>query len=298
MSRGSQEFIWTALHKKCFESLKDVVCGRLVLKTMNADSKKAIWDVCDASVAGIGAYYGEGEDWRTMRPAGFHSRKFSPAQMNYTTFEQELLAVIEALMKWEDKLVGRPFTVATDHCALEHFSTLSDLSRRLSRWMMFLQRFTFTIVHVEGQLNIASDALSRYHESDTSSDVFSCDRFVNANDRLDPKGEDATQVFAIDRPARKRKPTKKARQAPEKAARAKSSALKSPSEGPENRVYLESLELRDPAAARPKPSPRDVVAKQKTTLAVEHGTAVEEADKLTSPAQRFTLRAPDLGDSC
>ena len=38
-------------------------------------------------------------------------------------FEHEVLVVIEALMKWEDKLVGRQFTIVTDHEALETIKT-------------------------------------------------------------------------------------------------------------------------------------------------------------------------------
>ena len=32
-------------------------------------------------------------------------------------------AILEALMKWEDKLLGRKFTVVTDHKDLEYFKT-------------------------------------------------------------------------------------------------------------------------------------------------------------------------------
>jgi len=47
------------------------------------------------------------------------SKKFTSAQRSYQTFEHEALAVIEALMKWEDKLVGRRFHIVTNHEALE-----------------------------------------------------------------------------------------------------------------------------------------------------------------------------------
>ena len=65
-----------------------------------------IWVITDASGYGVGALYGQGTDWETCQPAGFMSKKFTVAQRSYRTFEHEALGVIEALMKWEDKLVG------------------------------------------------------------------------------------------------------------------------------------------------------------------------------------------------
>ena len=47
------------------------------------------------------------------------SKKFTSAQRSYRTFKHEALMVIEALMKWEDKLVARKFMIFTDHEALE-----------------------------------------------------------------------------------------------------------------------------------------------------------------------------------
>jgi hypothetical protein len=35
----------------------------------------------------------------------------------------ETIAILEALLKWEDKLLGRWVTVVTDHKALEFFKT-------------------------------------------------------------------------------------------------------------------------------------------------------------------------------
>ena len=38
--------------------------------------------------------------------------------------------MLEALMKWEDKLLGRKFTLVTDHKGLEYFKTQKNLSDR------------------------------------------------------------------------------------------------------------------------------------------------------------------------
>ena len=83
---------------------------------------------------GIGAMYGQGANWDTCRPAGFLSKKFTSTQHNYRMHEHETLAVLEALIRWEDKLLGRKFTVITDHKGLEYFKTQPNLSPRQTCW--------------------------------------------------------------------------------------------------------------------------------------------------------------------
>ena len=42
--------------------------------------------------------------------------------------EHETIVVLEALMIWEDKLLGRKFTLVTDHKGLEYFKIQPVLS--------------------------------------------------------------------------------------------------------------------------------------------------------------------------
>jgi hypothetical protein len=58
------------------------------------------------------------------------SKKFTVAQQNYTVHELETLAILEALLKWEDKLVGYHVHIITNHKALEFFKTQISLSPR------------------------------------------------------------------------------------------------------------------------------------------------------------------------
>ena len=41
-----------------------------------------------------------------------------------------MIAVLEALMKWEDKLLGSKFTLVTDHKGLKYFETQKNLLDR------------------------------------------------------------------------------------------------------------------------------------------------------------------------
>ena len=117
------------------------------------------------------------------------SKKFSNAQQHYQTHKHETIAMLEALMKWEDKLLGCKFTLVTDHKGLEYFETQKNLSDRQVWWWEFLSRFNYTIMHIDGVDNKVADCLSCYYENDMSEDNHSENTYVNADIRLDPDGK-------------------------------------------------------------------------------------------------------------
>jgi hypothetical protein len=102
----------------------------------------------------------------------------------------ETIAILEALLKWEDKLLGRKITVVTDHKALEFFKMQRHLNNRQACWIEFLMWFDFDITYVKGKTNLVADALSRYYESDNWDESQDAPQYVNADARLDPEGED------------------------------------------------------------------------------------------------------------
>jgi hypothetical protein len=114
-------FIWRPVHPKPFKAIKATAGQKLVLRPIDRTAPVTIWVVVDACPSGCGAYYGQGISWKDMQPSGFMSRKFSKAQRNYFVYELESLGVLEALQKWQDKLIGIPFTVVTDHKAMLSF---------------------------------------------------------------------------------------------------------------------------------------------------------------------------------
>ena len=75
---------------------------------------------CDASIEGIGAVL-----MQNGRPLAYESRRLIPAEVNYTTGEQEFLAVVHACKTWRCYLEGPIFTIVTDHNPLVHLPTRS-----------------------------------------------------------------------------------------------------------------------------------------------------------------------------
>lgn len=190
ITRNGHSFEWRPLHQRCFDTIKYMACKAPILRPIDPKINETIFVICDASSSGTGAMYGQGRDWHNCRPAGFMSRKFTAAQHAYRVFELETLAILEALMRWEDKLLGRKICIITDHEALKFFKTQERLSSRQARWMEYISRFDYEINYIQGELNKVADVLSRYYEYDGDEDEATYDEYVKADARLDPDGDD------------------------------------------------------------------------------------------------------------
>ncbi len=189
MTRNGQQFVWRPLHQKCLDSIKVLACKTPILRPIDPSNPEPIWVITDASTSGVGAVYGQGPDWHNCRPAGFMSKKFTSAQHSYFTFEMEALGVLEALLKWEDKLIGRRFRIVTDHKALTFLKDKRKLPQRLERWMEYLSRFDYEVIYVKGESNKVADSLSRYYASEEANSPHPPYDLVSADARLDPDHE-------------------------------------------------------------------------------------------------------------
>jgi hypothetical protein len=138
----------------CFEAIKRKLVTPPLLSYPDPDLPYEV--ISDASISGCGAVLVQ-----ENRPVAYFSSKFSSAERNYTTGEQELLGLIKALKEWRCYLEGcQGLTLITDHNPLTFFSVQPTLSRRQARWSEFLSRFHFTVKYSPGASNPA-DPLSR-----------------------------------------------------------------------------------------------------------------------------------------
>ena len=144
---------WTDVHTEAFEALKSALCSAPVL--ILPDFEKPFQIITDASLLGTGGILMQ-ED----HVVAYTSAKFSPAERNYTTTEQELLGVIRSLEEWRCYVEGKLTVVETDHNPLTYWETQPTVSRRMARWIELLAQFQLEIRYRKGSTNIA-DPLSR-----------------------------------------------------------------------------------------------------------------------------------------
>ncbi|CAL2259920.1 unnamed protein product [Prunus armeniaca] len=151
-------FEWTDACQVAFDKLIGMLTSAPIMQPPDWNLPFEI--MCDASDYAIGAVLGQRRD---KKPYVIHyaSRTLNSAQMNYSTTEKELLAVVFALDKFRAYLVGSPIVVFTDHAALKYLLTKKDAKARLIRWILLLQEFDITIKDKKGVENVVADHLSR-----------------------------------------------------------------------------------------------------------------------------------------
>ncbi|GFS68983.1 transposon Tf2-6 polyprotein [Trichonephila clavipes] len=88
------------------------------------------------------------------------SRKTSETERKYTSYELEVLAIIEAL-KNILYILGMPFKIITDCNAFAKTMSKKDLNTRIARWALNLQDYDYIILHRSGSQMAHVDALSR-----------------------------------------------------------------------------------------------------------------------------------------
>nr|XP_033936295.1 uncharacterized protein K02A2.6-like [Pseudochaenichthys georgianus] len=114
----------------------------------------------DASDRGLGAVLLQGSS-DNRHPVAYISRKLFPREVRYSTVEKEALAIKWVLDSLRYYLLGREFTLETDHKALQWMGRMKDTNGRITRWYLALQPFRFHIQHIPGKDNVTADYLSR-----------------------------------------------------------------------------------------------------------------------------------------
>ncbi|CAK9779336.1 unnamed protein product [Cutaneotrichosporon oleaginosum] len=160
LTKGDGSFKWTPEANKAFLDLKAAFRSADILQ--HADPRLQFILETDASDYGMGAVLSQRFP-DGIRPVAFFSKKFSPAELNYTVHNKELLAIVSSLMFWRSYLEGaqHPVLILSDHQPLVYFTTKRLLDPQQARWSVDLQRFDYVIQHRPGCLSGKPDALSR-----------------------------------------------------------------------------------------------------------------------------------------
>ena len=150
---------WTVECDRAYNTLKEALCQSPILCSPDFDKEFVLQT--DASDIGVGAVLSQMDEDGKDRPVAHFSRKLLPREQRYSTIEKECLAIKLAVETFKVYLLGRPFTIQTDHRSLVWLNRLKGKNGRLTRWSLALQPYSFKVVHRAGNKNGNADALSR-----------------------------------------------------------------------------------------------------------------------------------------
>ena len=148
------EFSWLEVAQQTFEKMKEVMSLCLVL-ALPYFSQSFVLE-CDALGEGIGAVL-----MHNNHPIAFEGRKLKDYERHYSIYDKEMLAILHALTKFRQYLVGVRFKVKTDHNSLKYFLEQKELNERQQKWVSKIQAYDFEIEYIKGKNNVVADALSR-----------------------------------------------------------------------------------------------------------------------------------------
>jgi hypothetical protein len=152
---------WTLEMNKAFDELKKWFINAPILKHYDPN-RQCILET-DASDFALGAILSQRSDDNALHPSTYHSRKFTPTEINYEIHDRELLAIVDSFKLWRRYIDGSLFMVLvySDHQNLEYFTTMKILNRRQARWAQELTGIDFKICYRPGTLNGKPHTLSR-----------------------------------------------------------------------------------------------------------------------------------------
>jgi hypothetical protein len=159
-----KDWIWTDAMTKSFEKLKHCFTTAPILT--HFDPHHGCIVKTDASDFVLGGVLSQTAKDKKLLPNAFHSRKFSPAEINYEIHNKELLTIVDCFKAWRRYLEGALYMVLvfTDHKNLEYFMMTKVLNRRQARWAQELAGVDFKLYYRKGTSNGKPDALLRYPE--------------------------------------------------------------------------------------------------------------------------------------
>ena len=153
MTRKSQPnaVTWTPEAAAAFQKLKQALCSAPVLRI--PDFSKPFVVQTDASECGVGGVLSQlGED-NCEGPITYFSRKLLAREEKHSTVEKECLAIKLAVNAFRVYVLGRPFTIQTDHRALEWMDRMKENNPRITHWSLSLQPYDFTVEYRPGKKN-------------------------------------------------------------------------------------------------------------------------------------------------
>ena len=154
---------WTDAQKDAFTSVKNALSQKTVLSfpIPNAPTFLAT-DASDSTIAATLFQFDSAKNCRV--PIAFYSKNLQKAQLNYSIFDKEILAIYMSIKHFQFMLECRNFKILCDNQAVVKSITkpnLDNMSARVRRHLQFISQYSTDLEYIESKQNFVADTLTR-----------------------------------------------------------------------------------------------------------------------------------------
>ena len=170
--RKNVSWQWAAEQSNAVREIKEILSTRPLLAIFDPELQTEVHT--DASCIRLGAILIQKSE-KEKRVVAYYSRKTSPEEQKYHSYDLETLAVFVAFKVFRVYLLGIKFTVVTDCSAIRATANKKDIQPRVARWWVYFQDYNFDIVYRPGAQVAHVDYLSRNPVECLSVDITSAE---------------------------------------------------------------------------------------------------------------------------
>ena len=165
-----EKWDWSKVQQEAYAKCKRMLASDALL--VHYDNRRELKLACDASSYGLGAVISHVMENGETKPIAFASRTLTKSERNYAQIEKEALGIIFGIKKFHQYLLGRHFTLITDHKPLLQIlgpksSIPTMAASRMQRWAILLSQYDYSIEYLSSKENAVADALSRLPHEDS-----------------------------------------------------------------------------------------------------------------------------------
>ena len=188
MEKVRKEFQWEKPQEESWSNMRAALKNAPMIHF--PDWERRLYLCVDASREGVSAILfqmqskEEDERWREgeekflnieekpmkINMIGMASRATKEHERRYSQNKLETLAIVFGMHYYRSYLLGRVFTLFTDHRALVWLYTSNKMNRTLGSWVDLLSEYVFHVAHIPGIRNVINDVLSRIWPKDSRGD--------------------------------------------------------------------------------------------------------------------------------
>ena len=158
LTKKNVEFDWADECQAAFDLLKHMLAVAPILAFPNPKHRFALYT--DASAHTIGSVLAQIDDQGTERVVQYASQKLTETEERWSASEKECYAIVRAVQKFRQYLLGTEFTLFTDHKPLSTLFVATVKNTRIQRWATILSEYDMKIEHKPGG-QMRADFLSR-----------------------------------------------------------------------------------------------------------------------------------------